>query len=67
MNWNRAGRPKGATQKDPNWSDKELTVHKNGVQALAAAVFEQWEKDGKPAADKEGAEIWQKISQIKSK
>lgn len=43
---------------DEKWSREELSVFKDGIAALSAAVYKQWVKDGKPDADRKGIEPW---------
>jgi hypothetical protein len=40
---------------------EELKVHKDGYSALAAAVMRQWNEDGRPRGDAEGASLWGSI------
>lgn len=39
----------------------ELTVFKNTVAALAAAVIKQWKLDGCPEQDREIIKAWQAV------
>lgn len=45
-------------ERDRNkWTRKELSL-RLGTAELAAAVVEQWKKDGCPERDREAVEIW---------
>lgn len=46
---------------DGTWTKQELTVHKDGYAALVAAIIKQWHKDGEPAGDKTGIDLWSSI------
>ena len=43
------------------YTKAELTVFKNTVAALAAAVIKQWKLDGCPEQDKEIIKAWQAV------
>lgn len=43
------------------YTKEELTVFKNTVAALAAAVIKQWKKDGCPKKDKDTIKAWQAV------
>lgn len=43
------------------YTKAELTVFKNTVAALAAAVIKQWKLDGEPEQDKEIIKAWQAV------
>lgn len=45
------------------WTRKELSL-RIGFGELAAAVIEQWHKDGEPASDREAMEYWFNIKQM---
>jgi hypothetical protein len=47
------------------FTKKELTVHKDGMSALAMAVARQWILDGKPNVGKEGVELWLQVAGFK--
>lgn len=47
---------------DKPWTRKELSM-RIGFGELAAAVIEQWHKDGEPAADREAMEYWFNVKQ----
>ena len=43
------------------YTKQELTVFKNTVAALAAAVIKQWEKDGCPKKDEQTIKAWKGV------
>lgn len=45
------------------YTKQELTVFKNTVAALAAAVIKQWEKDGCPKKDEQTIKAWKAVLQ----
>lgn len=47
---------------DKPWTRKELSL-RIGFGELAAAIIEQWHKDGEPASDREAIEYWFNIKQ----
>lgn len=47
---------------DKPWTRKELSM-RIGFGELAAAVIEQWVRDGRPAADREAMDYWFKVKQ----
>ena len=47
---------------DKPWTRKELSM-RIGFGELAAAVIEQWHKDGEPASDREAMEYWFSVKQ----
>ena len=47
---------------DKPWTRKELSM-RIGFGELAAAVIEQWHKDGEPASDREAMEYWFTVKQ----
>ena len=44
-----------------NWTKEEMTLHKNGYAAMAAAVIKQWILDGKPEDSMDGIMLWATI------
>ena len=46
---------------DKPWTKKELSLFKNGIAALAAAVIRQWELDGCPERDEQVVKEWKGI------
>lgn len=47
---------------DKPWTRKELSM-RIGFGELAAAVIEQWVRDGRPSSDREAMEYWFKVKQ----
>ena len=44
-----------------SWTKEEMTLHKNGYAAMAAAVIRQWILDGKPEDSMDGIMLWATI------
>lgn len=44
-----------------SWTKEELTIHKNGYAAMAAAVIRQWILDGKPQDSIDTILLWAAI------
>ena len=49
------------TKSNRNWTKRELSMFKNGIAALAAAVIRQWELDGCPSRDEQVIKEWRGI------
>lgn len=49
--------------KSKKYTKAELTVFKNTVAALAAAVIKQWKLDGCPEQDREIIKAWEAVLQ----
>lgn len=49
--------------KTGKYTKAELTVFKNTLAALAAAVIRQWKEDGCPEQDKPVIEAWEAVLQ----
>lgn len=46
---------------DKPWTKQELTCFSNSVAALAAAVIENWKKDGCPKKDEQTIKAWKGV------
>ena len=44
-----------------SYKKRELRVYKNGFCDLAKAVVQQWNTDGRPRSEEEGAKAWSSI------
>lgn len=44
-----------------SYKKRELRLYKNGFCDLAKAVVRQWNTDGRPRSDEDGAKAWSSI------
>ena len=44
-----------------SYKKRELRLYKNGFCDLAKAVIQQWNTDGRPRSEEEGAKAWSSI------